>query len=129
MAKHLAILDREAVKSIFDGRKQIEGRFSKIKISPFGKIARGDEVLLKLPGEEIVGQFTVDRVFSYDHPTGNEISEIKKKYSVGMAMPESFWHEREHINYITLIFIKNVTKFIIPPEVPKKDLRPWVVLE
>lgn len=129
MAKHLAIINREAVEAIFDGRKKIEGRFSKIKIAPFGKVSRGDVILMKLPGEDIVGQFTADRVFSFDHPTDLEIAEVKKKYAQDMAMPASFWHEREKINYITLIYIKSVTKFIIAPEVAKRDLRPWVVLE
>lgn len=129
MAKHLAILDKEAVDAIFDGRKKIEGRFSKIKIAPFGKVSRGDVILMKLPGEDIVGQFTADRVFSFDHPTETELSDIKKKYASQMAMSPSFWRQRDRINFVTLIFIKQVTKFIIAPEIPKKDLRPWVVLD
>ena len=128
-ARHLAILDKEAAEAIFDGRKKIEGRFSQIKIAPFGKVSASDLVLMKLPGEKIVGQFLVDKVVSFDHPSTQDIDEIKKKYAKALALPNAFWLDHEKINYITLMFIKTVTKFIIEPQVKKKDLRGWVVLE
>jgi len=129
MVRHLAILDREAAEAIFDGRKKIEGRFSQIKIPPFGKVSAGDLVLMKLPGGKIVGQFLVEKIVFFDHPTKADIEEIKRKYGKSMAMPSTFWLEHEKISYVTLMFIKTVTKFIIEPQVKKKDLRGWVVLE
>lgn len=129
MVRHLAILDKGAAEAIFDGRKKIEGRFSQIKIPPYGKVSAGDVVLMKLPGEKIVGQFLVGRVLSYDHPTPLDIEELKKKYAKALALPTVFWLDHEKINYVTLMFIKTVTKFIIEPQVKKKDLRGWVVLE
>lgn len=129
MAKHLAIFTRDLMEDIFGGKKKIDGRFSKIKIPPFSKVSSGDVVLMKLSGEDIRGQFLVDRVFYFDHPNKVEVEEIKRKYASGLRVPQSFWLEHEKINYATLIFIKSVTKFLIAPEVKKKDLRPWVVLE
>lgn len=128
MAKHLAIFTLETTRDIFSGKKRIDGRFSKVKIPPFSKVSAGDIVLMKVSGEKIVGQFLVDRVLSFDHPTNDEFGELKRKYASGMAMPQSFWFSHEKVNYVTLMFIKTVTKFIVAPEVPKKDLRPWVVL-
>jgi|SRR3989344_2188570 len=129
MARHLAIFDSDTAKKIFDGKKTIEGRFSKIKIPPFGKVCAGDIVLIKVSGEKIVGQFTVDRVLSFDHPKKDEVEFLKKKYHLGLSMPATFWLDHESVNYITLMFIGTLTKFIIPPEVKKSDLRPWMVLE
>lgn len=129
MAKHLAILDREAVEAVFAGAKKIEGRFSQIKIAPFGKVSAGDLIFMKLPGKKIVGQFAVDRVIYFDHPDYDQVEEIKQKYGREMVLPHTFWLEREKINYATLMFIKSVTKFIVAPDFPKKDLRGWVVIE
>ena len=129
MAKHLAVFTADIAKLVFDGKKKIDGRFSKIKIPPFLKVSAEDIVLIKISGEKIVGQFTVDRVFYFDHPTKEELAQIKKKYAKDLAVPATFWLDHENVNYATLMFIKSVTKFIIAPEVPKKDLRPWVVLE
>ncbi|OGD92995.1 hypothetical protein A2697_05035 [Candidatus Curtissbacteria bacterium RIFCSPHIGHO2_01_FULL_41_44] len=128
MIRHLAIFDQETVKRIFEGKKKTEGRFSKNKIPPFGKASRGDTVLVKVSGEKIVGQFTVDRVIYYDHPTSIELDGIKKKYGKELALPKTFWLDHEKVNYVTLMFIGAVTKFIIPPQIAKRDLRPWVVL-
>lgn len=129
MSRHLAIFDREAIGSIFSGKKKVEGRFSQIKISPFSKVARGDVVLMKLSGEEIVGQFLVDRVVSFDHPNKEDVEFVKRKYGKDLSLPGTFWLEKEKINYITLMIIGTVTKFIVPPVIKKKDLRPWVVLD
>lgn len=129
MAKHLGIFTLEAVRDIISGKKKVDGRFSKIKIAPFGKIAAGDIVLMKVSGEQIEGQFTVDRVLYFDHPKHEEAVELIAKYAKDLAMPDNFWVLHEKVNFITLIFIKEVTRFLVVPEVPKKDLRPWVVLE
>ncbi len=128
MTKHLAVLRGWAIEAIFDGKKKIEGRFSKIKIDPYGKVAAGDVVLFKAPGEKIVGQFIVDRVIYFDHPKVDEVELVKKTYGEDLAVPPGFWNEHEHVNYVTLMFIKSATKFIVPPLFKKKDLRPWVVI-
>lgn len=128
MVKHLAIFKSEDVDKIFSGRRKVEGRFSQIKIAPFAKVSAGDTVLVKTPGEKIVGQFSVDRVIFFDHPTREEIEQIKRRYAKSLSLSKTFWLDREKVSYITLMFIKSVSKFIIPPQVAKKDLRPWVVL-
>ena len=129
MARHLAIFTPDAVLKINSGQKKIDGRFSKIKISPFGKVASGDQILMKISGRKIVGQFVVDRIIYWDHPNDSDIELIRKKYSRDLGISKTFWLDREKINYVTLMFIKSVTKFLVPPEIEKKDLRPWVVLD
>jgi predicted transcriptional regulator len=129
MSRHLAVFAREYAEKIFSGEKKIEGRFSQIKIAPFGKVSKGDTVLIKIPGEKIVGQFLVDRVVYFDHPNKEELEEIKSKYGKGMALNGSFWLDREKVSYVSLMFIKSVNKFLIAPNIKKKDLRAWVVLE
>ena len=129
MVKHLAIFNAGDAQKIFSGKKKIEGRFSQIKIAPFAKVSKGDIVLVKTPGEKITGQFIVDRVLYFDHPKAEELNEIKKKYRMDLSLSNAFWLDKEKINYVTLMFIKSVTKFIVAPQISKKDLRPWVVLD
>ncbi len=127
--RHLAIFTLESTKLIFSGKKRIDGRFSKIKIPPFGKVSTGDVVLMKVSGEEIIGQFTVDKVFCFDHPSKEDLELIMKKYGRLMAIPDIFWNSHEKVNFVTLMFIGQVSKFLVAPEVAKHDLRPWMVLE
>ena len=128
MTRHLAIFKVDDALKIFSGKRKIEGRFSQIKIPPYGKVSAGDSVYVKTPGEKISGQFIVDRVFYFDHPNKEELASIKKKYASSLALSTTFWLDREKVKYLTLMFIKSVTKFIIAPQIKKKDLRPWVVL-
>lgn len=128
MIKHLAVFPQDALDDIFSCKKKIEGRFSQIKIPPFGKVSAGDVVLMKLSGEKIVGQFVVDRVIYFDHPREEEFQTLFKKYARELKIPQTFWLSHERVNYISLMFIKSVTKFLIAPVIPKRDLRPWVVL-
>jgi len=127
--KHLAIFDKQGAEAIFSGQRKIEGRFSRIKLPPFGQIAKDDWVLVKKRGEKIVGHFTVSRVIFFDHPSKEDLEWMRKKYGKEMAMETNFWRKREKINFATLIFIDSVGKFLVAPTFPKKDLRSWVVLE
>ncbi|HLA03647.1 MAG TPA: hypothetical protein VJ065_00250 [Patescibacteria group bacterium] len=129
MTKHLAIFNAGDAQKIFSGKRKIEGRFSQIKIAPFAKVSKGDIVLVKVGGEKITGQFVVDRVMYFDHPRQEEFNGIKRKYGKDLALANTFWLDKEKINYVTLMFIKTVNKFIVAPQIAKKDLRPWVVLE
>ncbi len=126
--KHLGVFDSNTTKLIFSGKKKIDGRFSKIKIAPFGKVNSGDTVLMKVSGEEIVGQFTISKVFYFDHPDAADLELILKRYGKDLIVPKNFWNTHEKVNFVTLMFLREVSKFLIAPEVPKKDLRPWVVL-
>lgn len=127
--KHLAIFKADDAKKIFSGQRKIEGRFSKIKIPPFGVVSARDSVIVKTSGEKIVGQFVVDRVIYFDHPRADELEFIKRKYGRDMAMSANFWQVREKINYVTLMMIASVNKFLVAPDVKKSDLRPWMVLD
>ena len=129
MVKHLAIFNVGDAAKIFSGKRKIEGRFSQIKIPPFAKVSKGDIVLVKVGSEKIIGQFIVDRVLYFDHPRQEEFKGIKRKYGKDLSLSATFWLDKEKVNYVTLMFVKSVTKFIVAPQINKKDLRPWVVLE
>jgi hypothetical protein len=127
--KHLAIFEGSAIADILSGKRAIEGRFSQIKIAPFGKVSAGDIVLMKSPGGPLMGEFVVDRVLYFDHPKKEEIEEIKRKFKKALRLDEDFWWKKEKISYASLIFIRQTSQYLTPPTIVKKrDLRGWVVL-
>lgn len=128
MLKHLAIFRGDAIEQILSGKKRVDARFSQKKVLPFGLVSKGDVVLMKKPGQKILGQFEVSRVLFWDHPAKEEIEAIRKKYRQILGMTEQFWQEKDNINYLTLIFIGTVSPFLVSPKIEKKDLRGWVVL-
>lgn len=135
MRKHLAIFSKTGVQALFSGSKTIESRFSRDKISPFGQVDTDDLVYIKPSGEEIVGQFRVAKVISFAGMDTKDLEEIQKAYGSGISFgvaEEDKKYFRDHANarYCTLIFIKELEKFLTPPvKIAKKDLRGWMVLE
>ena len=130
MRKHLAIFSQEFVDGVFSGKKTIESRFSQKKIAPFGVVSPGDTVYIKPSGKEIVGQFKVKKVISYEGLENGDIEAIQKLYGKKINAPEKYFLDRQNSNYATIIFIGNLEKFITPPiRIKKSDLRGWLVLD
>lgn len=135
MRRHLAIFSKDTIRQIFSGKKTIESRFSKKKISPFGQVAVGDTVYIKPSGEEIVGQFFVSKVFSIEGLDDSDWKWIKTDLLGGLGFTnkqeqDSYFNARSASRYCTLIYIDRVEQFITSPiKIPKKDLRGWVALD
>ncbi len=135
MKKHLAIMSKATIQAILKGEKKIETRFSQKKIAPFGTINRGDIVFMKPPGEDIIGQFRVKKVFSYEGLNSEDIATIFGQYGSQIAsgdkeFDEKYPKDKQESVYGTLIFIKECEQFITSPiKIRKSDQRGWVVLE
>ncbi|MDO8498689.1 MAG: ASCH domain-containing protein [bacterium] len=135
MRKHLAIMHKSALEAILSGKKTVETRFSKHKISPFGVINARDLVFMKPPGGEIVGQFRVKKVFSFEGLTPKDIEKIFSDYgkeiSVGDKLEDEAYEKlKQGSFYGTLIFISESERLITSPiKIKKSDLRGWMVIE
>lgn len=132
--RHLAIFSLAAVEAIFSGQKKVECRFSQKRIAPFGQVRVGDTVFIKPPGKEIVGQFKVKKVISFEGLDKEDWQLIHSKYgqllSLGSKREDQiFFDGHQRAKYGTVIFLGAIEQFIISPiKIPKKDLRGWVVL-
>lgn len=129
MKKHLAIFTGDLAEKILTGVKTIESRFSKTKIIPFGVIGCGDIVYIKPSGKEIIGQFEVEKVIFYEGITKTDLSKIERDYGKQIAADDDFWKDKRTSKYASLIFIKQSTRFLLPPiKIEKKDQRGWMIL-
>ena len=127
--KHLAKFNNNEAEKILAGKKNIESRFSKTKIGPFGAISSGDLVYIKTSGRDIIGQFRVKKVIFFEGFNREDLIEIKARYKDELNVEENYWKDKEYARYLTLIFIGNSSRFITSPiKAPKKDLRDWVTL-
>ncbi len=127
-------MSKSTIQAILSGQKTIETRFSKHKIVPFGVISRSDLVYLKPPGEEIMGQFKVKKVISYEGLTSEDVQKIFTEYGNEIRTgnreeDKKYFQEKQSSLYGTLIFIAESERFITSPlKVKKKDQRGWMVL-
>lgn len=125
---HLAIFAPGTIRKIFTGNKTIDGRFSKIQCVPYGVIEEGDLVLMKRSGGPTIGYFVAGKVRFYEDLSKNKLETIVKEYWNELSLEEKFWLNRKNSKYLTLIEIKNPTKFRVPVNVRKKNLSGWIVL-
>lgn len=135
MTKHLAIMPNIVIDAILSGKKTIESRFSKHKIVPFGVISVGDLVYLKPPGEDVVGQFRVNKVFYFAGLSKADFEAIFAQYgekilSGDPAFDKQFRVAHQDCHYGSLIFIKDPERFLTSPiKIKKSDQRGWAVIE
>lgn len=127
--KHLAIFKQPFLDLILNGEKTVESRFSRVKCAPFGRVSKGDTVLLKSVGGPVCGEFVVRQVRSISDATP-EIIEGLKNFSreICSNKDESFWSDRKDSKYVTLIWVGSPRKYAHPYPFVKKDRRGWVVL-
>lgn len=133
--RHLAIFSKVGFEEIISGRKTVETRFSKHKISPFGEVSAGDIVYMKVAGGEIAGQFLVKKVLFFEGLDKKDWEFIKSGYGKALSLGSEeednrFFKQKEDARFGTIIFIDRVEQFITSPiKFTKSDRRAWVVMD
>ena len=127
--KHLAIFsDKKIIEKILRGEKKMEGRFSREKSLPYGKIKKGDMLYLKESGGLVKGKVEVDNVLFYDDLTPESIGKLRKEYGKELCVTDKFWEKYGRSNHATLIFLKNPQR-IFSIKYRKRDRRGWVIIK
>lgn len=125
---HLGVFVEPFLGFVLNGTKTVESRFSVNRCAPYGKVCKGDVILLKASGGPVVGIANVRTVRSYllDESTWRDIrSQFAKALC---AQDPNFWTQRSKASFATLMAIKDVIA-LNPVEWEKHDRRGWVVLQ
>jgi ASC-1-like (ASCH) protein len=115
--EHIAIMKKSLgyLDKIISGRKIIESRWYNSKISPWGKIEKGDVVYFKNSGCDIKVKSIANKVIQYENLTPDKIKKILSNFEkqIGISDPGNFLEEVKNKRYCILIFLEDVEK--IPP--------------
>jgi ASC-1-like (ASCH) protein len=127
-AVHIAVMNEPYLSLLLEGKKTIESRFSRKRVSPFEAVAVGDLMVLKEQSGPLVGIAEVEHVGFYelDPPTWKELRERFEKPLC--ATDDDFWTLRAEARYATLLGLRR-TLAIESLRVKKTDRRGWVRLE
>lgn len=128
--QHLAIFTPPFLDLILDGKKTIEGRFSRVRCVPFEAIEEGDVVFMKESGGLVHGSFVVAKVETFRNLNSELLGDIERNYSKGLCADADslYWKKRAGCKYATLLYVGSFQRFEKPFPFPKKDRRGWVVL-
>ncbi len=124
---HLAIFVEPYLQFILEGQKTVESRFSSRRFAPYLQVKVNDILLLKRSSGPVVGLCEVTSVWFYQlDPRSWET--IRSEFAQALCVQDpSFWENRKHASYATLMRISNVCP-ITPAKFIKKDRRGWVLL-
>lgn len=123
---HFAIMHEPFLQALLAGDKTIESRFSRHRIDPWMRAAKGDLVMVARPGGIVVGHFLVGDVRYFDvHSVG--FAPIRKDFSDGICsrLDPEFWESRENSRYVTLLDVQ-VAKRCEEFRMSKRDQRAWI---
>lgn len=120
---HIAILRKAKIskgdnllKDILDGAKTIESRWYVNKVSPWGKIFKGDTVYFKESGGLVTARAKVAKVLQFDNLTSRIIKEIIESYGNAISPNtsreqwDSWITKLTKKRYCILVFLNEVEK-------------------
>lgn len=133
---HLAIMKKSwrLLPKILSGEKTIESRWYKNKVSPWGKIKKGEIVYFKNSGELVTMTSEVSDILQFSDLTPVKVREILVKYGERSGVGEKineYYKMFKGKNYCLLIFLKN-PKRITPFDVDKKGfglMSAWIAID
>lgn len=119
--QHIAIMSPKvgAVENILSGKKKIESRWYKHKVTPWNKVSVGEIVYFKKSGQPIVAKAIVHKVIQYDDLDSPKVEEIIEKYGTDICLEQPdyrTWFDKQR--YCILIFLTSVEK-VLPFHIDK----------
>jgi hypothetical protein len=125
---HLAVFVEPFLGYVLDGTKTVESRFSVNRMPPYGKVCKGDIILLKQSSGPVVGLARVQTVWSY-HLDEASLRFIRERFADALRIQDSgFWERKNSAAFATLMAIRHVLAFDhVAWE--KRDRRGWVVVQ
>jgi ASC-1-like (ASCH) protein len=127
MNHHLAILKKQYLEAILDGRKTIESRLYQTKQKWLSQVSAGDKIFLKISSGPVIATAIVDKVKCFENLTAGQVAQMQKQYNQQILGDEQYWREKANSRFGILVWLKDVRS--IPHQFIKKfDWRAWVVL-
>ena len=124
---HLAIMVEPYLTLMLNGTKTVESRFSANRCAPYGRVEKGDVLLLKKSGGPVVGICMVTYRWFY-HLDAASWQTIRRDFGKAIcAQDPQFWQDRRDASYATLMRVRHV-RAITPITFDKRARRGWVVL-
>ncbi len=126
--KHLVICVNPFFDMIVSGEKTIESRWANKKIAPFGRLAVGDELIIKKSGEQVFYKSEV-KAFKYYNLTPDIAEKVREEYGEKIGTSKfKDWNTYKNKKYLTLIWLGKVEK-LKGYKAPKSNGAGWIVLK
>jgi len=126
MRTHVAILKPYYLELILQGVKCIECRLSQVRRPPFGCVAAGEKILLKLSGGPVVAETVAKKVRFFDKLTRESLEEINRNYNDKIMANKDYWRQHRKAKYCSLIWLGKIRE-ITPCHITNRTRSGWLV--
>ena len=133
---HLAIMKKSwgLLPKILNGTKKVESRWYIKRLSPWGKIKKGDTVYFKNSGEPATVKAYVRKVMQFENLTRNKVKEILRRYGkldgIGKKDENFFFEKFKDKKYCILVYLTKPRK-VKPFEIDKSgfgSMSAWITI-
>ena len=110
---------------LLQGKKTMESRFSKKMMQPFRRVSKGDIIILKKSGGNIVDVFEAKGVHYFELRSEEDIKAIKDEYNQRLCCSDEFWISKMKSHYATLIDVGQLMR-LAPIQASFKNRLSWI---
>ncbi len=128
MPTHVAILKRPYLRMILDGRKTVESRLTKTVQPPFGSIAPGERIFLKVSAGPFMATALAGNIDQHDKLTPSDIDRLRMRYDHAVCGNEDYWQAKRDSRYAVFVELTAVEPIRVGPTYPK-SMRAWHVID
>ena len=124
---HLALCREPYIQYMISGKKTIESRITKNKCMPYGKVEKGDLVILKQTSGPVLAVFSVAEVNSFD-TRYSSLPEIRDTYQKQLCIHDDWWENKKDARYAALIGIREIAALQPIRLALEKNRQSWIIL-
>jgi hypothetical protein len=126
----VAIVHPWVARAILAGTKTIESRFSRDTRPPFGRIARGDVLYLRVAGGGYAVQAKARMVRFLEDLTPDLVARIEAELRDQIGGDDAYWRAARAARYATLVHLGRREAVSDGPSLDRQrgDRRAWFVL-
>lgn len=124
---HLAVCREPYIQYMINGSKTIESRITKNKIVPYGKVKKGDIVILKRSSGPVLAIFTVKNVICYDS-TSFSLNTIRNNYQEELQIHDEWWELKRDSRFASLIWIEEIVALNAIDVAIQKNRQSWIII-
>lgn len=132
---HVAIMNKKvcSIEDIVIGKKKIESRWYKNRISPWNKVSVGDNAFFKYSGEDVNAKAKISKVLQFEKLDNEVFNKIIYMYADSILLSNRKYDEYyKSKNYCILVFLKDAQYIKKPFKISKKGFgisSAWLCVE
>ncbi len=125
---HIALLKRNYLDMLLDGRKTMESRLSITRRAPFRAVMSGESIFFKQSGGPYRAHAIINQVEFIDGLTPRAVRALRTRVNGQVLGESAYWRSKRTAKYATLLTFREIMPCDTGPALPVLAGRAWVCM-